>query len=67
MVEFLKNILSFLLALYVLIRFVLHKTLGVHYWKYRNPYDRVCQICDKHQSWYMFTWINKRGWWEDMF
>lgn len=47
-----------------------HK-FGIHFWVYRNPADRRCEVCGKHQQ----EWISifegenpfvKRGWWEDL-
>jgi hypothetical protein len=28
--------------------------LGMHLWVYRNPYDRTCRVCGKHQVEHMF-------------
>lgn len=49
---------------------LLHK-LGIHKWSYRNPFDRTCDICQKHQQEYarVFEGENpfyKQGWWEDV-
>ena len=49
----------------------LHK-MGIHFWVYRNPYNRTCSICDKNQHQHVFAiegtdWMRSgHTWWEDM-
>lgn len=50
---------------------LLHR-LGIHRWIYRNPYDRACRICSKHQQEFAYVFegenpLYKRGWWEDVY
>ena len=36
-----------------------------HRWKYRNPYDRTCKVCNRHEvshCWDLKSW--NRSWWE---
>lgn len=53
------------------IRMFLHKH-GFHFWVYRNPANRTCEICGKHQEQYVMAyedtnWMSSRySWWEDM-
>lgn len=40
-----------------------------HRWQYRNPYDRTCLICGRHEVNYTWTIyptnpMTQRGWWE---
>ena len=38
---------------------------GGHSWKYRNPYDRTCQVCGKHEVSHCSDIENwSRAWWE---
>lgn len=37
-----------------------------HRWKYRNPYDRRCKKCGKHQQVYGVLGTNMFDEWEDM-
>lgn len=46
-------------------RWLLWKVFGSHKWGYRNPYYRICKVCDRREvshcadfeSWY-------KSWWE---
>lgn len=35
-------------------RRLLHYLFGVHDWRYRNPYDRTCEICHRWESEYFY-------------
>lgn len=38
-----------------------------HRWDYRNPYDRTCHICGRHEvehRWHTEPGIGNRSWWE---
>jgi len=38
-----------------------------HQWEYRNPYDRTCKICGRHEvehCWGMSYFEWNSGWWE---
>lgn len=37
-----------------------------HFWRYRNPANRTCTFCGKHQIQFARSWDMSRGWWEDM-
>lgn len=41
---------------------------GRHKWEYRNPYDRTCAICGRHEVQYCADWRDVfdrfKGWWE---
>jgi len=46
----------------------------MHKWKYRNPYDRTCELCDRHEQAFTHAWdlwrvYNewKYTWWEEMY
>jgi hypothetical protein len=39
------------------------KLLGLHQWKYRNPYDRTCKVCDRHEVAFSYDWSGP-FWWE---
>ena len=47
--------------------------IGIHDWEYRNPYDRTCLMCHKHQQAFCNMWDLYREynewrytWWEDV-
>ena len=37
-----------------------------HRWTYRNPYDRTCKKCGKHQNMYEYYNNPRCTQWEDM-
>jgi hypothetical protein len=46
----------------------------MHKWKYRNPYDRTCELCDRHEQAFTHAWdlwrvYNewKYTWWEEIY
>lgn len=40
------------------------RVLGVHVWHYRNPHDRTCEGCGRHQVEHARHYTDSRGWWE---
>lgn len=41
----------------------IRRWLGLHHWRYRNPYDRTCKVCGRHEvSHCSVSWRN--AWWE---
>lgn len=43
----------------------------MHKWKYRNPYSRTCELCDRHEEFVTHVWDlwrtyneSRYGWWE---
>lgn len=40
----------------------------LHDWDYRNPFDRTCRICHRHETKWCHPWQNAlsraNGWWE---
>lgn len=60
-------ILGGLLFLPKLFRYVFRVPLGLHQWEYRNPYDRTCTVCNRHEVNHCTPGGNvltKPGWWE---
>lgn len=47
----------------VMFRWIRRK-LGMHEWEYRNPYDRTCEVCGRHEVQYCWSWDWGGGWWE---
>jgi hypothetical protein len=44
-------------------RWLLWKVFGRHKWDYRNPYDRTCKTCGRHEV--VHAWnVTDSGWWE---
>lgn len=41
----------------------LRKLLGLHVWRYRNPYDRTCSVCGRHEVAHCWAW-GGNSWWE---
>jgi hypothetical protein len=46
----------------------------VHKWKYRNPYDRTCELCGRHENTQARVFSRDDGseyiaaeWWEEMY
>ncbi len=37
-----------------------------HTWEYRNPFDRVCTKCGRHENAYQYSW-GGRSWWEEVY
>lgn len=41
---------------------------GFHWWEYRNPFDRTCRVCKRHEVEHMCSDdlpnLFARGWWE---
>ena len=55
---------------------LLHKIFGCWlFWKYRNPANRTCTVCGRHETMYMRIYRNERTdeeyiasqWWELMY
>ena len=71
---FLIFLLALPLAFYVLFTFVpkvfrllFRNVLGLHTWSYRNPFDRTCTVCKRHEVNHCMAGGNiwtKPGWWE---
>lgn len=40
------------------------RMLGLHVWRYRNPYDRTCEGCGRHQVEHSRHYTDRTGWWE---
>lgn len=40
------------------------RVLGLHVWSYRNPHDRTCDGCGRHQVEHARHYTDTRGWWE---
>lgn len=39
--------------------------LPMHQWKYRNPYNRTCQVCGRHEVRHRWAGdAHRLGWWE---
>lgn len=42
----------------------LRKALGFHVWSYRNPHDRTCEKCGRHQVEHHHIVSERSTWWE---
>lgn len=40
------------------------KKFGWHSWRYRNPYDRTCDVCGRHEVEHCYDLTDKYGFWE---
>ena len=38
--------------------------LSPHKWEYRNPYDRTCSVCGRHEVSHCYSGEWSRSWWE---
>lgn len=58
--------LLFLSALFICsISLFIYDVINGHSWDYRNPFDRTCKKCGRHEvshCWSMSTW--NKAWWE---
>ena len=43
---------------------LLRRTFWMHRWEYRNPYNRTCSICDRHEVMHYHSWNPNARWWE---
>jgi hypothetical protein len=43
---------------------MIRRWLGLHEWKYRNPFDRTCNVCGRHEVAFSWAWDWSRTWWE---
>lgn len=44
----------------------LRNALRMHHWRYRNPFDRTCRVCGRHEVFHGFdtALTHQNGWWE---
>lgn len=52
------------LLLIFLALLVLHRLTVRHKWEYRNPYDRTCKVCGRHEVSHCWAGSWGSSWWE---
>lgn len=67
----LSGLLGMSLSFYLLLAYrslwtkPLRRVLGLHVWSYRNPFDRTCEQCRRHEVFHGWSYAPlHQGWWE---
>lgn len=47
----------------------LRSILWRHHWQYRNPFDRTCKVCGRHEVGHSlpWNWNHRFKWWWEVF